>query len=206
MGVGNGNPNRHDLDSDTHVRLFNGRAQVLVAALPDSREVRVTVSCGRFGDTSILLPVGERPYPADVPEADVRVLTGWRISHAPSVERPDPLAPISESNMNSMEPLTFTGEMQPVFDGHPGEYALYRVKIDMGVSANGRYLVFGGVQGTMEVYANHKLVLEKECFMTSRVEVALPAISGECTITVLLKNDTVDKRAGLTEPVSLIQS
>jgi beta-galactosidase len=174
LGVGNGNPNSHDRDDDTRVRLFNGRAQALVAADGSASEVRVVVSAERFGDASISLPVGQRPFPSNVPTADIRVIGGWRVSHAATVEKPDVTVEPTFSDMNAMEPVTFTGTWQPVLDGHPGQYALYCARADIGPSSRGRHLVLNAMQGTVEVYVNHKMLRRQECFIKSRVEVELP--------------------------------
>lgn len=207
LGVGNGDPNNHDSDGDTTVRLFSGRAQALVAAVDDTSEVRVIVSGERFGDASVTLPVGNRPYPADIPPADVRVLTGWRMSHIALMEKPDIRADVSMNDMNSMEPVTFAGTAQSLFDGHSGVYALYHTRADVGPSAHGRFLVLNAVQGSVEIYANSRLLTRQECFIKSRVEVELPmTLCDEVLLSMIVKNDTVDRRAGLMEPVCLVQS
>ena len=206
MGVGNGDPNSHDRDDDTRVRLFAGRAQALVAADGSAPEVRVVVSAERFGDASVTLPVGQRPFPGDVPTADIRVISGWRVSHTASVEKPDVTIEPTFSDVNSMEPVTFTGTWQPVLDGHPGQYALYRAKADIGPSSRGRHLVLNAVQGTVEVYVNHRMLRRQECFIKSRVEVELPvSLFGESQLTLILQNDTVDRHAGVLEPICLVQ-
>lgn len=207
LGVGNGDPNSHDSDADTTVRLFNGRAQVLVCAAGMAHEVRVIVSGERFGDASVTIPVAERPFPADVPPADVRVLTGWRMSHTASTVKPDVPVSLSFNDMNSMEPVSFVGTAQPLFDGLVGAYALYCTKADVGPCTHGRFLVFNAVQGTVEVYANTRLLATQSCFVKSRVEVELPVtLCDEVLLSLILRNDTVDRRAGLMEAVCLVQS
>jgi beta-galactosidase len=206
MGVGNGDPNRHDRDDDTRVRLFNGRAQALVSADGTAQEVRVIVSAERFGDAIIILPVGKRPFPGDVPTADMRVISGWRVSHAATTDKPDVTVEPTFSDINSMEPIMFTGTWQTVLDGHHGQFALYRTRADLGPSARRRYLVLTAVQGTVEVYVNHRMLRRQECFVKNRVEVELPvSLFGECQLTLILQNDTVDRHAGILEPICLVQ-
>ncbi len=206
MGVGNGDPNCHDRDDDTRVRLFAGRAQALVAADGTAPEVRVMVSAERFGEATVTLPVGQRPFPGDVPTADIRVISGWRVSHTASADKPDVTIEPTFSDVNSMEPVTFTGTWQPVLDGHPGQYALYRAKADIGPSSRGRHLVLNAVQGTVEVYVNHRMLRRQECFIKSRVEVELPvSLFGESQLTLILQNETVDRHAGVLEPICLVQ-
>jgi len=207
LGVGNGDPNNHDSDSDSTVKLFNGRAQALVGVSGDAMEVQVIVSGERFADVSIMLPVGNRLYPVDVPLADVRVLTGWRMSHTAILDKPDIHAEVSANDMNSMEPIIFVGTTQSLFDGHAGMYAIYRTKADVGPSMRGRFLVLNAVQGTVEVYANGRLLIRQECFIKNRVEVELPVtLCDEVLLSLIVKNDTVDRRAGLIEPVCLVVS
>lgn len=206
IGVGNGDPNCHDRDDEPRVRLFNGRAQALVTADGSSQEVKVIVAAERYGNASVTIPVGHRIFPGDVPTADIRVISGWRVSHTASVEKPDVTADPTFSDMNSMEPVTFTGTWQSVLDGHPGQFALYRTKADIGPSSRGRNLVLNAVQGTVEVYVNHRMLRRQECFIKSRVEVELPvSLFGECQLTLILQNDTVDRHAGVLEPICLVQ-
>ncbi len=206
LGVGNGDPNCHDRDDDTRVRLFSGRAQALVAADGTAPQVRVVVSGERFGDASVTLPVGQRPFPGNIPTADIRVISGWRVSHAASMEKPDVTAEPTFSDVNAMEPVTFTGTWQPVLEGHPGQYALYLARADIGPSSRGRHLVLCALQGTVEVYVNHKMLRRQECFVKNRVEVELPvSLFGECQLTLILQNQTVDRHAGVLEPICLVQ-
>lgn len=206
LGVGNGDPNRHDRDDDTRVRLYNGRAQALVAADGTASQLRVVVSGERFGDASITLPVGQRPFPGNVPTANMRVISGWRVSHTASPEKPDVTVEPTFSDMNAMEPVTFTGTWQTVLEGHPGEYAFYRARADIGPSSRGRHLVLCSVQGTVEVYVNHKMLRRQECFVKNRVEVELPlSLFGECQLTLILQNQTVDRHASILEPICLVQ-
>lgn len=207
LGVGNGDPNRHERDDDSRVRLFNGRAQALIAADGTAAQVRVTVFAERFGEACITLLVGQRPFPGDVPTADMRVINGWRVSHTALLEKPDVDDMPTFNDVNSMEPITFTGTWQTVLDGRAGSYALYRAKADIGPSARGRYLVLNAVQGTVEVYVNRRMLKRQECFIKSRVEVEVPtSLFGECQLTLVLQNDTVDRHAGILEPICLIHS
>lgn len=206
LGVGNGNPNSHDRDDDTRVRLFAGRAQALIAADGNATEVRVSVSAERFGEASIILPVGQRAFPGDVPTADIRVIGGWRVSHTATAEKPDVTVEPTFSDVNAMEPVTFTGTWQPVLDGRAGQYTFYRARADIGPSTRGRHLVLNAVQGTVEVYVNHRMLRRQECFIKSRVEVELPvSLFGECQLTLILQNETVDRHAGVLEPICLVQ-
>jgi len=57
----------------------------------------------------------------------------------------------------------------------------------------------------VEVYAGRRLLVRRECFVKSRVEAELPvALCNEVLLSLIIKNDTVDSRAGLMEPVCLI--
>lgn len=207
MGVGNGNPNNHDMDNDTTVRLFYGRCQVLVAALPESTAVTVAVDCPGLPPASVTIPVEARPFPGDVPVASMRVLSGWRMSHTPQMEKPGTALSISQNDMNSMEPVTFDGSLQTLLDGHRGAYALYRTTAEVGDSAPGRHLVLNRVQGTVEVYAGKRLLGRQACFTASRMELPLPiTLSGECILTLIVQNKSVDGRAGVIEPVTLVNS
>ena len=62
------------------------------------------------------------------------------------------------------------------------------------------------VQGTVEVYVNHKMLRRQECFVKNRVEVELPlSLFGECQLTIILQNQTVDRHASILEPMCLVQ-
>ena len=106
--------------------------------------------------------------------------------------------------MNSMEPVAFTGGPQDHLSGFEDAYALYHAPADLGESVPGRYLLLNAVQGTVEVYAQRKLLKRAECPIKSRVVAPVPVeLSGEATLTLIIQNRSIDKQAGIFEPVCL---
>ncbi len=65
--------------------------------------------------------------------------------------------------------------------------------------------MLNAVQGTVVVYAGHRLLTRRECFVKCRVEAELSVtLCNEVLLSLIIRNDTVDSRAGLMEPVCMV--
>lgn len=207
LGVGNGDPNNHDPDMANSCRLFNGRCQILVAAAPGAQALSIRATGRGLREHTLTLPINSRPFPQDIPATNIRVLEGWRISHTATHERPDPMLTTGASDMNSMEPITFTGAPQAVLDGHEGMYCLYQTRANLGVGETKRDLILNRVRGRVTVYIDGIRLLSKLCMVDERLELPVPAAySGMCRVSIVIQNQAVDKRAGILDPIILIST
>lgn len=207
LGVGNGDPNCHDPDIASACRLFGGRCQLIIAASPGAEWVTVSVSGRGMRCASLTLPVCPRPFPASLPATGMRLIEGWRMSHAASSARPDPAYSLSANDMNSMEPISFTGVPQPAFDGCGDAYCLYHVKADLGPSGVDRHLIMNRVRGMVELFLDGTPLYQRHCFTDERLEVPVPTEAhGFHRLSAIIRNSSVDKRAGILDPVILIIS
>ena len=206
MGMGNGDPNDHVPDQAPMHPLFHGRLQAVVRAERSASRVTVTARSGALGTVAVTLPVIAAPD--ELPEVEsVRgaVLSGWRMSPTPTAEKPDPRAEIDDSNMNTLVPVSFDGQVQPIFDGHVGKYCLYRVKAELGAPREGRALVLGRVRGQIEVYVNGDMIHQQDCAVEGKVTAPVPqSVSGTAVIALILQNISSDGRAGVVEAVEVI--
>ena len=204
VGVGNGDPTNHDDDVSDFVRLFSGRAQVLFVPDETSREVTLTVDDEGTLTGTLTLPVLYRPAPPSLPPATMRMVTGWRMSMQAQIEKPTVKMAVP-SDMNSLEPVTFSGTETAILTRKKDHWALFQTITDVGDPSDERFFVLNTVQGTVEVYAGTTLLQTFHAPAKARMEVPLPkTVSGETQITILLQNHTLDQWAGIYEPVALI--
>ncbi|MDD3336105.1 MAG: beta-galactosidase GalA [Eubacteriales bacterium] len=205
LGVGNGDPNGHDPDQGNSCRLFNGRGQLIVSAAPEAKQVVIHASAKGVQDAEITLSVKERAFPPALADTGLRLLDGWRMSHEPLSQRPDPALVLSANDMNTMEPVSFTGEPQRILSGAAGMYCLYQTTAELGASKGKRYLILNRVQGTAEIFVDGKPLFRKECFTAERLEITIPsAIHGRRRISIIIRNESVDKQAGIFDPALFV--
>ncbi|MEG1013352.1 MAG: glycoside hydrolase family 2 TIM barrel-domain containing protein [Clostridia bacterium] len=205
LGVGNGNPNDHGPDISNTCRLYHGRCQLIVSALPNATQLTLHASARGLHAATLTLPIHERPALADLPASDVHVLDGWRMSHTLTHERPDPAQALGVGDMNSMESVSFIGTPQAAMDGCNGLYGLYQAPVELGRAGEKRRLVFARVRGFIEVYLDAQLLCSQSCPDDHRLEAVIPPDAcGSQRISVIVQNNTADGRAGILDPVLLI--
>lgn len=202
LGMGNGDPTDHTPDlSETHA-LFHGRLQAIVAPDRDAKAITFTARAKGLGEVAVILPVIERGSAPEIESVRRTVITGFRMSGA-SASRPDPMTRYEKNDMNSLEAVSFAGEPQPQLEGRSGEYCLYRADLPLGKPRADRSLVLCNVLGSIEAYIDGKPceIIESEGVYTICID---ESAQGLAEMTVILKNDTPDGRAGILSPVELL--
>lgn len=190
LGVGNGDPLCREPDRAASRSLFNGYACAIVEPAEGAKSVRVRVSAPGLRPAEVTLPV--KPAALVTPQypafESVVVLSAWRLS-AITAERQDPNRAIADNDMNTWEPVTAGGSAFAPFEGKTG-YASVRADFDMPAGAGRHELVFGGVVGAAEVYANGVKLAEKSEMAEKPVRVPLDFAPGaKVVVSVLLRGD-----------------
>lgn len=207
LGVGNGNPNSHEPDVAAYCRAFHGRAQAIIK--PDGNEnvptetvlIHAELENGIKADLAIpVKSVEEIPY---IQPLDEQIVNGWRLYHKITKERPDPDLKTRHNDMNSFEPVTFSGHMLPELANKPGCYAMYRTSYDLQDKGQERRLHFCYIEGYVWIYINGQIVEERTDRFGGDMTIDIPAeITGVQEITVIVQNANEEyPQAGITSPV-----
>lgn len=184
IGVGNGNPNSHELDKANERSLFNGLAQVIVQTdeLQGNIELTATVNGMKPAKISIPVVAGDiMPFVAV--ERPTIMLDRWRVS-ARSTTKPDPNAKLAENDNNTWEP--FGGGNLKAFN-EQSYYVLRTTFIPyQSFKTNGGVISFKNVSGAAEFWLNGKLLAKKESYEMSDFDLKFPAVGNACELRVLL--------------------
>lgn len=192
LGTANGDPNCHEAFDGNIRSIFNGRCQATVSSIGAGESIKVSCKSksGICGDAEIkVTPGNAKEYIESVMEI---YIGGWRMSSKLLDEKPDPNTVISETDMNSYEPVSVI-EAQGKFWDSEGKWALYRTVADIPEKINGSQptLIFYGLWGECEVWINGRKVGSTEGVWANRVDIPItPDLSGkqEITVTVRSKN------------------
>ncbi|MBQ9968419.1 MAG: DUF4982 domain-containing protein [Oscillospiraceae bacterium] len=185
-GVGNGDPNSHEPDDAPYRRLFAGRCQALVSALPGAGTLTVRVTAEGLAPCEVPLEV----HPCDRSHAiglcENKELGGFTMSEL-AMERPNPLVQLSDNDMNSFIPVRFQEGVYQL-DFLRG-WRIYRTVYP----ASGTYrLTFDRVLAeSMEVYAGTTLCCEKKALRHEPVSCTFTA-SGPTELRILIHGETED--------------
>jgi beta-galactosidase len=194
IGVGNGNPNAHELEKAHERSLFNGLAQVIIQAEQGSETIELVASSEGLKPFTLKIPVKKtEPIPfVSVISSDIQ-LDDWRVS-AFSQSKPNPALSIAENDMNSWLP-TKASELQTFSDG---KYALYQSSFtltDVGVDAKAK-LHFKDIVGKAEIWLDDELVFDKKTYEKADVNVPFKGQNKKYKLVVLVESET-GRQAGL---------
>ena len=159
-GVGNGDPNSHELDCVPERRAYCGLCQVLVTSKLAAESIKlVATSLGlESAEYDFNINAVEPPVCPDV--ARITVLDKFTMSPVYDLEdKPDPNMYISDDDMNTFTPVTFVhGSLQNDFKGG---YRIYRMKTRV-TSRTSNYIMkfIWGSWNELYVYINGKCVLD----------------------------------------------
>lgn len=190
LGTANGDPNCHEAFDGNIRSIFNGRCQAIIRRDGSCDSIKVTCkgSNGAVGEAEIKLsPCSAKLSIESVTEI---YIGGWRMSSKLMDEKPDPNTFISETDMNSYEPVSVI-EAQGKFWDNEGKWALYRTAVDIPEMMNGSRptLIFYGLWGQCEVWIGGRKVGQTEGYWANRVDISITAdISGKQDITVIIKS------------------
>ena len=161
LGVGNGNPVSHEPDVAPYRKLFHGKAQIIVrAGEEESLILRAATTEGIVEEVRLPVTSGEEiPFILPVNE---QVVDGWKLYYQLFDEMPDPSMQTDINDMNSFEPVAFTGQPQPELSGRLGKYAMYRAYWDAGNPCAGRKLYFPEIFGHVYIYLDGEEVARRK--------------------------------------------
>ncbi len=205
LGVGNGNPISHEPDVAPYRKLYHGLAQIIVS--PDSAEDIVICASTEEGITStIQIPCKEiqkNPYMEPVEEI---IIDSWKRYYQLFDEMPDVHIQRDSNDMNSFEPVIFTGTVQPELSGKLGKYAMYRTNYDFGSKKSGRRIYFPEILGHVFIYLNGLEVARRTNAFGGGILIDLDEqLEGKNELTVVIWNGRKDyPEAGICMPVTIV--
>ncbi|MDO5521210.1 MAG: beta-galactosidase GalA [bacterium] len=202
LGVGNGDPNSHESDIAPERTLFHGKAQAIVKGM-NEEAITVTVTCEGVAPATITIPVTPcESIPYIMPTEEV-VVDGWKLYYKTFDEMPDPNPKVDANDMNSFEPVNFTGLPQAELAGKLDQYGLYRTKFDFGKAEPNRYLYFSDVKGHVWIYLDGVEMEHRTDAFGGYMVVDLPEeLSGDHILSVIILNSNVEwPQAGICAPV-----
>jgi len=199
IGVGNGNPNSHELDKANNRNLFNGLAQVIIQSAEGAAgEIEFTATATGMKPAIIKIPVQKteaRPFVADTGSAIM--LSSWRLSPK-STQKPNATVKLEDNDMNSWWPVK-TGELT-LFENVG--YALLATTFTLNdvKETSAGTIKLRKVAGKAEIWLNDKLIGTKSAVETADIVVPFSASNGQFTLMVLIEGEK-GKEAGLGGPV-----
>ena len=203
LGTGNGNPNSHDKENINRVKLFRGRCQIILQAM-DKEFMTVRLTSDKLGEYSGKWFIGKSGNEKEILSAETKIIGGWRMSHTASKVKPEAGKKMSKTDMNTLEPVEFEGKTQSQLDGKAGWYCLYQTE-DLLPSDAGKTLCLSKVAGDIEIYVGTECMVKKSCDLPQEVAVIIPpSVSQDHTLSVIVKNSSIDLKAGIMEPVILV--
>lgn len=196
IGLGNGDPNSHELEKGNKRSLFNGLAQVIIQATEGSGEVTLTANSAGMNPVNLIIPVNEVDLvPFVAIENPPMILDKWVVSPF-SFEKPDVNCQIADNDMNSWQPVAISTDKSVLLEN--GRYIIFRTEFTpyQKCQEDGGVIIFKKVVGKAEVWLNGQLIGAKKVVDEQDFKVEFPPIKDKCDLRVLL-NGTVDSHVGL---------
>lgn len=193
IGLGNGDPNCHEAEKASSHSLFNGLGQAILQSVGGGKgDAVLKVSSPGLKGASLTLKVREaapRPFVPPV-MSDFQIMR-WKRS-ALSVTRPDVLAPVPDSDMNSWEVLELPAMEKTSSAGwyqlrgepfHPLEQIVKK----------GGVVRFERIRGRAEVWLDGKKVADKLNAGGSSMEIPVPPGTKDHSVTLLIQSDASEE-------------
>ncbi len=202
IGLGNGNPNSHEMEKGNKRDLFNGLAQVILQSQANKAgEIMLTAKAVGLKPAHLVVRVKDTVQTLSVPVVfPVLTLDKWRVSPFSAI-RPDPNQKLAANDMNSWDP-TKPGELQ-AFTG--GNYAVYRSNFEIfpGFQKQGAKIIFKNLTGKAEIWLNQQKIATKTGLGAADFEVVIPPGMKSCELNVLIEAEA-GIRAGLGGIVTVV--
>lgn len=195
IGLGNGDPNSHEMEKGNKRSLFNGLAQVILQS-KEGGSGKLILKANSLGLKSAVLSL-EVQAVADIPSVGVikpyMVLDKWLLSPT-SALKPDPNKEIASNDMNSWQSVT-AGQLRVFVDGN---FAVYRNSFRpyQAQQDNGGKIIFKDLKGKAEIWLDRKLLAVKKDEAETDFIVQFPDGKGQRELSVLIETNT-GNRAGL---------
>ncbi len=116
LGVGNGDPNSHELDCIPERNLFAGHCQAIIRALPHAKTLKIRVMGDKLETAEFapaIIPVKAAPFIDSIGNFYIGGITQSDVTE----QRPDPLVVLNDDNQNSFTPPTGVGT-----EGYPTDF------------------------------------------------------------------------------------
>lgn len=202
IGVGNGDPNSHELDKATTRSLYHGLAQAIIRSKENaSGHVVITAKSGKLKPAVITIPVMKSEQLAYVPEVVPElILDKWLLSPV-ATSRPNPNEKLADNDMNSWEPIQI-GTLKSL---DKGKYLIYRTEFTPHrlQQARGGRIQIKRLAGKAEIWLNDELIGVKDKQDTSDIIVNFPSGKDRCQLNILIEGEPNDN-VGLSGIVSVI--
>ena len=202
IGLGNGDPNSHELEKGNKRSLFNGLAQVIIQTTEEAGEVVLTATSIGMKSTALVIPVNKvvlSPFVAV--ENSPMILDRWIVSPG-ALEKPDVTCQIADNDMNSWQPVTISTDKTILLEN--ANYIIFRTEFVpyRHLQKEGGIIFLKNVVGKAEVWLNGQLVGTKDVVNEQDLKVEFLPTENKCELRVLL-NGSVNKRVGLKGGVTV---
>lgn len=204
IGVGNGDPNSHEPDVANYRKLFHGHVQVIIK--PTScKAMKLNAKLDSGLSSEIVIPVKSVKNIPYIKTLKEQVVDGWRIYYKLFSEKPSADMETDSNDMNSFEPVLFSGQPQAEFSGKFGMYGMYQTKYSFGKDVSDWALYIGDVLGHIWIYIDGEEVYEQTDNWRSEVILPLKSeMEGTHRITIIIYNGNREyTEAGICTPIIL---
>lgn len=186
IGVGNGDPNSHEMDKGNKRTLFNGLAQVILQSRENGNgKLFLKANSPSLKSAALAIEIEQMDDIASMPVVKPYiVLDKWLLSPTSKI-KPDPNIEIPENDMNSWQPVS-AGQLRSFSDGN---YVVFRSNF-MPYSAqqdNGGNITFKNLKGKAEIWVDKKLMAVKNEQPAIDFIVPMPAGKGKREISILIE-------------------
>ncbi len=204
MGVGNGNPNSHEPDVASVRKLFHGLAQLIIKPLGE-HPMRVEAKIGDDLECSLVIPVNVKEHYPYIEAAQEKIIDNWRMYYQLYSGKPDPVLGLSKNDMNSFEPVSFSGSPQTEFSGKHRTYGVYYTSYLFPENPENYNLYCSNMLGHVWVYIDNYEVYSRTDSYGGDIVIPLEKkFSGVHNITVVIYNGNPEYlEAGICSPILL---
>lgn len=156
-GVGNGDPNSHESDTEPRRQAYCGLCQVLVTSQLGAESIELVAESDGLESAILKLDVEQVESPLILNSAKTEVLDGFTVSNIFD-EKPNALMKIADDDMNSFIPVTFVhGAVQTDFTNG---WRIYRVRTEALNDAVCAVKFEWACFNSMTVYVNGECVFD----------------------------------------------
>jgi hypothetical protein len=191
IGAANGDPNCHEAFDGEKRSLFNGRAQAVIRPFAGMQYLTIRAECGKIKCNALTVELSSAESGlAAIESVEEICVSGWKVSAQLTDEKPDPAGVIASNDMNSFEPYTPQHGNGSKMAGAEGRYALFRARIYIPESLNGRLptIHFNQLWGKGEVWVNGAKRLDFDCeWAESRDVPCAEDMTGDSEISVVVQ-------------------
>jgi len=204
IGMGNGDPNCHEMEKGNKHTVYNGLAQVILQSKFNGKgQFTLSAKSNGLNAATITINVKDTVQTASVAaiKPSFGISGGWHISPFYTT-KPAANLEVADNDMNSWN--YFWGNY--LVDFNEGDFAIFRSKFKpfFAQRNEGGQLVLKAVTGKAEVWLDKKLIAVKSNFESGDmvVDVAASPELSERTISVLVEREK-GKKAGLEGAIEM---